>query len=222
MKVTKTVNYNYKLTKENLEKDIDSFINQARKGDFSWDSKYSGIGLKIIKQYFRILQEKFENNEFEECMYCYHKLILFLFDSSLGNDDADFGYEDLLAKISSNFDKFINNYFICLMKTCNISELSNRIAEYASKLQVYGFESDKDILLKSLNKEQLEELEQMLLIKVDGMTKKDGDKHEILYFLINLAGGQKNKDKYMQLVNKFEGILDNEEIEHLRWEYGKD
>ena len=65
MKVTKTIKYNYKLIEENLEKDIDSFINQARKGDFSWDSKYSGIGLKIIKQYFRILQEKFENNEFE-------------------------------------------------------------------------------------------------------------------------------------------------------------
>jgi len=112
MKLTRTVKYNYKLTEENLEKDIDKFIELARKGDYHMDKMYQNEGLKIIKQYFRILQEKFENNEFEECMYCYHKLILFLFDSSLGNDDADFGYEDLLAKISSNFDKFINNYFI--------------------------------------------------------------------------------------------------------------
>jgi len=221
MKVTKTVKYNYNLTEETLEKDIDKFINESRKGYFSRDSKHSSIGLRTIRQYFRILQEKFENNKLEECMYCYHKLILFLFDSSIGNDKTNFGYDDLLAKISNNFDKFIKNYFICLLKNCNIKELSEKIAEYASKLQEYEFESDKNILLKNLNEEQLKELEQRLLSKISGMTKKDEDKHDILYFLVELAGKQKDKNKCMQLINKFEGILDSEEIEYLRDEYEK-
>lgn len=219
MKVTKTVKYNYKLTKETLEKDIYSFINDARKGNFYLDYRHGSIGLRIIKQYFKILQQKFDNNELEECMHCYHKLILFIFDSSVGNDKADFSYEDLLAKISNNFDKFIDNYFTCLVKTCNPEELSNKIMEYASKLQEYGFKSDKKVLLKNLNKEQLEELEQKLLLKVKGMTKKDEDKQDILHFLINLAEKQKDKNKYMQLINKFEGILDDEEIGYLREKY---
>ena len=63
MKLTKTVKYNYKLTEETLEKDIDEFISHARKGEFSWDYKYEGIGLKIIKQYFNILKEKYKNQE---------------------------------------------------------------------------------------------------------------------------------------------------------------
>jgi len=222
MKVTKTVKYNYKLTEETLEKDIDEFINEARKGYFSLDSKHSSIGLRIIRQYFRILQEKFDNNELKEYMNCYHKLILFLFDSSTCNDEADFGYDDLLAKVSNNFDKFIYNYFICLLKTSNIEELSERIAEYVSKMREYGFESDKNILLEKLNKEQVKQLEERLLTKVKTMTKNDEDKHYILYFLIALAEKQKNKDKYMHLVSKFEGILDDEEIEYLREEYGED
>ncbi|MBI2672377.1 hypothetical protein HYX16_05570 [Candidatus Woesearchaeota archaeon] len=222
MKVTKTVKYNYKLTEEILERDIDEFINEARKGCFSWDSKHANIGLRIIRQYFRILQEKFDNNKLKECLQCYHKLILFLFDSSTGKDKADFDYEDLLAKVSNNFDKFINNYFICLVKTCNIEELSEKIAEYASKLQEYGFESDKNILLENLNEEQLKELGERLLTKLNGITKKDKDKHYILYFLLDLVEKRKDKDKYMQLVNKFEGILDNEEVKYLREEYGED
>ncbi|MFW6233337.1 MAG: hypothetical protein ACOC3Z_01600 [Nanoarchaeota archaeon] len=82
MKITKTVKYNYKLTEETLEKDIESFIEEARKGVFFWDYKNNSIGLKIIKHYFKLLQEKFEKEEYEECKICYGKLILFLIDSS--------------------------------------------------------------------------------------------------------------------------------------------
>jgi len=218
MKVTKSVKYNYTLTEEILEEDIDGFISDAREGDYSWDYKYGSIGLRITKQYFKILQGKFDNNELEECMQCYHKLILFLLNSSAGNDKANFGYEDLLARISNNFDEFINNYFTCLVKTCSLEELSNRIAEYASKLHEYGFESDKNVLFEKLSREQLKELEQKLLNKTGGMTKKEEDKHGILYFLIDIAKKQKDKDKYMQLISKFDGILDSE-IECLVEEY---
>ena len=117
MRFTKTVKYNYTLTEETLEKDIEGFIGKARRGNYSWDYKYDGEGLKIIKQYFRILNDKFKNEEYQECKVCYEKLILFLFDASSGKDKADFGYEDLLARITNDFDKYIKNYFICLFYT---------------------------------------------------------------------------------------------------------
>ena len=216
MKLTKTVKYNYKLTEETLEKDIDKFMSHARKGNFSWDYKYGGVGLKMIKQYFRILQEKFENKEYEECKICYEKLILFLFDASCGNDKADFGYEDLLAKITKEFDDYIKNYFICLVKTCNIGELAEMVSRYASHLNVYGFDSDTDILITRLNKEQFKDLEARMLAKTNSMIKKDQDKQDIVYFLMNIAEIQEDKEKYLLLCERFRDILNIEEFEYLK------
>ena len=50
---------------------MEVFIQEARKGRYSWDSKYGNEGLKIIKHYFKILKEKFKNNELKECKICY-------------------------------------------------------------------------------------------------------------------------------------------------------
>src|SRR3989339_654147 len=104
MKLIKTIKY--KLTEETLEKDIDKFIELAKKGNYHMDKMYDNEGLKIIKQYFRILQDKFKNNEFEECKRCYHKLIPFLLIASSGDTDL-FDYNDLLAKIKDDFDIYI-------------------------------------------------------------------------------------------------------------------
>lgn len=221
MKLTKKVKYHYKLTEETLEKDIDSFILESRKGKYSWDYKYNGEGLKIIKEYFKILKVKFENHEFQECKVCYEKLILFCIDSSVGNDKADFGYEDLLAKISSDFNSLVRNYFICLVKTCDNGELSDRIARYATKLEVYGFDSDKEVIIENLDELAMHNLEQRMLIKTEGMTKKDRDKQDILYFLIWLAEAKKDKQKYNNLCERFKGVLSDKEIVELKDEYGE-
>lgn len=220
MKLIKTIKY--QLTKETLEKDIEKFISYARRGDFSWDNKFENEGLKIIKQYFKILKEKFDNNELQECKICYEKLILFLFDASRGDDKANFDYTDLLFKISSNFDNYINNYFICLIKTCGINELSERVSNYAAKLKDYGFESDKKTLFKLVKKEEFAKLEELMLKKIENMTKKDEDKQGILFFLISLAEMQKDKIKYFDLCKKFKGILDDKDLECLKEEYIED
>src|SRR3989344_2374678 len=143
MKIKKVIKY--ELSKNSLEEDIDQFIEEAKLGNFAWDSKYENEGLKIIKAYFRMIQEKFNKNEYDECKNCYHKLILFLLDASRGDNNVDFGYEDLLAKRSDNFDKFIRNYFICLVKACESDELLEKVLEYATKIKEYGFDSDKEI-----------------------------------------------------------------------------
>src|SRR3989338_4287861 len=194
MKLTKTVKYNYKLTEETLEKDIDKFIELAKKGNFQMDRHYNGDGLKVIKQYFRILQEKFKNEEFEECKKCYHKLIIFCITASGGRHNNLFDYEDLLAKISKDFDSLVRNYFISLIKSSNIEELSEKVSEYSSILDIYGFDSDKEILLNSLSKEQLTQLEEKMLEKTQGTTKKDQDKQDIVYFLMSIAEVQEDKE----------------------------
>ncbi|MBS3099755.1 hypothetical protein J4463_00890 [Candidatus Pacearchaeota archaeon] len=218
MKIKKVVKYNYELTEETLEKDIDKFIQNAKKGDYHMDKMYGNEGLKIIKQYLKILNEKFKNNELEECKNCYHKLIPFLLISSSADGDL-FDYNDMLAMLSKDFDDYVRNYFICLVKTCSIDELADKISEYASSLDVYGFDSDKEIMLNNLNKEQLNQLEEKMLVKTHGMTKKDEKKHEIVYFLMEIAQIQNDKEKYLELCEKFKGVLDNKEYEYIKREY---
>jgi len=218
MKIKKVVKYNYELTEETLEKDIDKFIENAKKGDYHMDKMYGNEGLKIIKQYLKILNEKFKNNEFMECNDCYHKLIPFLLVSSSAEGDL-FDYNDMLAMLSRDFDDYVNNYFICLVKTCKMDELADKVSEYASNLNDYGFDSDKEILLNNLNKEQLNQLEEKMLAKTMDMKKKDMAKHEIIYFLMDLAQTQNNKSKYLILCEKFKGVLPDKEIEYIKKDY---
>ena len=218
MKIKKIVRYDYELEENSLEEDIDKFIKKAKKGDYHMDKMYGNEGLKIIKQYLRILQDKFKNDEFEECKTCYHKLIPFLLISSTGDTDL-FDYNDLLAKINSDFDIYIKNYFICLVKTCDIDELADKVSEYASSLDIYGFESDKEILLNNLSKEKLNQFEEKMLAKTQGMTKKDQDKQDAVYFLMGIAEVQEDKEKYLRLCEKFKGILNDKEFEYLKGEY---
>ena len=213
MKLTKTIKY--KLTEETLEKDIDKFIELAKKGNYHMDKMYDNEGLKIIKGYFKILQDKFKKNELDECKNCYHKLIPFLLIASSGNTDL-FDYNDLLAKIKDDFDIYIKNYFICLVKTCNIDELVDKVSEYASSLDIYGFDSDKEVLLDNLNKEQLNQIEEKMISKTIGMTNKDKKKHEIIYFLMDLAEVQEDKEKYLKLCERFRGVLKNSEVDYMR------
>lgn len=222
MKITKTVKYNFQLSEGTLEKDIDSFISKARNGDYSWNYKYNMEGLKIIKQYFKILQEKFDNSEFEECKNCYHKLILFLFAASSGRDDADFGYEDLLARTKLDWEKIIKNYILCLINTSDVGELSDKISQYVISLKEYGFDSDTKTLIEELDDQTLKSLEQKMLIKTEGVTKKDEDMHDIIYFLLGIAKEQKDKEKYLGLCEKFRGVLSDNEVDSLKREYDEE
>lgn len=218
MKIKKIVRYDYELTEETLERDIDKFIELAKKGNYHMDKMYGNEGLKIIKQYLRILNEKFKNNKLEECKNCYHKLIPFLLIASTGENDL-FDYDDLLAKINTDFDIYIKNYFICLVKTCDIDELADKVFEYTVSLDIYGFESDKEILLNNLSKEKLNQFEEKMLAKTQGMTKKDQDKQDAVYFLMGMTEVQEDKEKYLRLCEKFKGILNDKEFEYLKGEY---
>lgn len=81
------------------------------------------------------------------------------------------------------------------------------------------FDSDKDILLENLSKEQLSFLEERMLAKTVDMTKKDRDKHEIIYFLMSIAEAQGDKEKHMQLCERFRGILKDADVDYMKGEY---
>ena len=56
MKITKT----YSLSEKTLEKDIGKFMRDAKKGAYQYDYKYGQEGLKLIKAYFRMIEEEFK------------------------------------------------------------------------------------------------------------------------------------------------------------------
>ncbi len=61
-----------------------------------------------------------------------------------------------------------------------------------------------------------------MLIKTEGMTKKDHGKHDIIYFLMNIAETQEDKEKYLNLCKRFEGVLTDKEVEYLKSQYDED
>lgn len=54
MKIIKT----YTLSEKTLEKDIDKFIRDAKNGKYQYDYKDGQEGLKILKAYFRMIEQE--------------------------------------------------------------------------------------------------------------------------------------------------------------------
>ena len=112
MKITKS----YSLSEETLEKDIDKFIRIAKKGVYQYDYKYGQEGLKLIKAYFRMIEDEFKKQNFQVTKVCYKKLLFFL----LQREYNYFNYEDIMSKFNS--EKIVVKYFISLVKTCSVDE----------------------------------------------------------------------------------------------------
>jgi len=58
-----------------------------------------------------------------------------------------------------------------------------------------------------------------MLIKTEGMNKKDEIKKDILFFIIGIVRERRQKEKYLELCNRFNGILDKESMDYLISEY---
>ena len=153
MKVIKT----YALSEESIEKDIDNFIKEAKKGVFQYDYKYGQEGLKILKAYFRMLEAEFKQNNFTVARNCYKKLLSFL----LQKEYEYFNYEDIMSKFNS--EKIIGSYFTCLIKTCSVGELFQEYLEYLKIKEDYYFESADTVLLNELSEKDFNKF--ILLVK---------------------------------------------------------
>ena len=205
MKIVKT--YAYELSEKTLEKDIDKFIRDAKKGAYQFDYKYNQEGLKIIKAYFRMIEIEFKNKNCEVARTCYKKLMFFL----LPIDYNYFDYEDIVGKL--NFEKFIANYFICSVKLCSVEELFKEYSDYLKIKKEYYFEAAHKILFTNLTEDALRRFTSLVEKETGNVKEKDYAFYDYIYYLLDVAKFRKDKDTYGRLCEKYEKIVGEEQKE---------
>ena len=202
MKIVKK--YEYKLTEETLDKDIDKFIKEVRKGAFEWDYKHGMEGLRIIKQYFKITQEEFDKGNFSQCKDCYKKLLYILFEE--GYENSYFGYEDIVGRSNLDFEKIIKQYFICLIRLHSVNELFHEFIEYLKKKQAYYFEAAEKTIATELSDKDSTRFKELLLLEAEKIGKEDYELHDVLTFLLDIAK-KKDEKEFLELAQRFAPAL---------------
>jgi superfamily I DNA/RNA helicase len=214
MKIVKK--YEYKLTEETLDKDIDTFIKEARKGAFEWDHKYGMEGLRIIKQYFKLTQNEFDKGDFPLCKECYKKLLYLLFEE--GYENSYFGYEDIVGRSNLDFEKIIRQYFICLIRVHSVDEVFHEFIEYLKKKQDYYFEAAEKTITTDLRENDFTRFGELLLLEAGKIGKEDYELHDVLSFLLNIAK-KKDEKEFLELAQKFAPALGYESVKEFLEEY---
>jgi hypothetical protein len=196
----------YSLSEKTLEKDIDKFIRDAKRGVFNYDYQYGQEGLKIIKFYFRLVEEEFKKNNYLVARTCYKKLLFIL----LQREYDYFNYNDIMSKF--NAEKIIGLYFFCLVKTCNSEELFEEYLEYLKVKNDYYYESAEKTILEVLPyKEKLAFIKKVEK-KSKNVTERDYAFHDLIYLQLDIAKQKKDKKKYISLCQKFIKIVGPEQI----------
>ena len=205
MKIVKT--YAYQLSEKTLEKDIDKFIRDAKNGAYQFDYKYGQEGLKTIKAYFRMIEDAFKKQNYEVARICYKKLMFLLLQIEYNY----FDYEDIVGKL--NFEKFIANYFVCLIKLCSIEELFKEYLDYIKVKEEYYFESAHKILFTSLSEDAFKNFTILVEKEAENVKEKDYALYDLIYFLLDLAKFRKDRDTYNLLCEKYEKLVGEEQKE---------
>mgnify|MGYP001611996355 CR=1 FL=1 len=200
MKIKKT--YSYALTEETLEKDIDKFIRDAKHCAYQYDYKYQQEGLKLIRAYFRMIEDELKKQNYTVARNCYKKIIFLL----LQTEYDYFNYEDIVGKL--NFEKYMENYFTCLLKTCSIEELFQEYYEYCKINEVYGFESVHKTIIALLPEDGLNAFATAVTSAAEKVGEEDYGLHNLIYFLLDLAKHRNNRESYNTLCQHYEKIVD--------------
>ena len=194
----------YKLSEENLEKDINKFIRGAKNGEYQYDYKYGQEGLKLIKAYFRMIEEEFNKQNYQIARVCYKKLMFLLLQSEYNY----FNYEDIVGKL--NFDKFLANYFVCLIKHGNIEELFTEYLEYLKINEDYDFESVHKTIIGSMPENTLKIFISLVEKEAECIKEKDYAMYDLIYFLLDYSKLRKNKDEFDRICKKYSGFIDDD------------
>ncbi|MFH1432581.1 MAG: hypothetical protein ABIG84_05155 [archaeon] len=195
----------YALSEETLEKDIDKFILSAQNGEYNYDYKYGQEGLKLIKAYFRMIEDEFKKQNYTECQKCYKKLMFLLLQSEYNY----FDYEDIVGKL--NFEKLIKNYFLCLINIFSVEELFNEYVEFLKISEDYEFDSTHKTILSNLNEKQLEQFRELAEKKAETIKKGDYASYDIIYFILELAQLKNDPIQYNLFCKKYTHILSDDE-----------
>ena len=203
MKISK----NYSLSEKTLEKDIDKFIRDAKKGVYQYDYKYGQEGLKLIKAYFRMIEEEFKKQNFQVVRACYKRLLFFL----LQRDYEYFNYEDIMSKFNS--EKIVGFYFTSLVKTCSVDELFKEYLDYLKIKEDSYFKSADEIMLNELSSEDKLKFVRLVEKESENIKENDYAMHDLIYFQLDLAKEVKDRKKYDLLCEKFMKIVGSEQKE---------
>lgn len=209
MKIVKK--YEYKLTEKTLNEDIDTFIEEARNGDYQFDYKYGMEGLKIIKQYFKILKKEFDTENYELCRTCCKKLLLFLFEAS-GGEHNYFNYEDLLARTRLDFEEIVGKYISLLIKILSLDSFFEEYTIFMKGMEDYGFESINKTILEEFDETSLTKLEELLVGKLKSFKEEEYWKYDLAYLLLDIYKKLKLKEKYADACKTF-GYTSEEFVE---------
>lgn len=197
----------YSLSEETPEKDIDKFIADAKKGRYQYDHRYGMEGLKTIKAYFRMIEDEYKKQNYPAARACYKKLLFLLLQS----EHNYFGYEDIVGKM--NFEKFIGNYFTCLIKLCSAEELFKEYMEYLEVKADYDFESAHRTMLTGLSEHALSNFASLVTKEAGNVGEEDYALYDMIYFLLDLANFRKDKEAYYQLCEKYRKLVGDEQKE---------
>jgi hypothetical protein len=199
MRVTRK--YEYKLTEKSLSEDLDKFFEEARNGNYHFDHRYGMEGLRIIRQYFKLLNREFEEKNYVLCIECYKKLLLFLFEGSSENNYFD--YEDLLARTKLDFDDIVGRYIHLLIQNLPLDGFFQEYLIFVKGMQDYGFESIKETIFRELDEKSLLRLEELLTDKLKSFDKKEYWMYELVYLLLGIYKKLKLKEKYVAACKTF-------------------
>lgn len=214
MKIIKK--YEYKLSEKTLDKDIEKFIKHLKEGDYSWgdDDKE---GVKLTRAYFRMIEDEFKKQNFNIAKNCYQKLMFPL----LGEEGYGYFNMDIVGAL--NFEKFIGNYFICLIKLHTTEELFNEYIEYLKAKEDYYFETAETTIMEELSEEELAKFKKLLFLKVDTIKEDDYAMHDVLTFLLDITK-KKERDEttFMKLAVRFAPILGYADLKEFLEDYNNE
>jgi len=197
MKIIKT----YALNEKTLAKDIDKFIRDAKKGAYQYDYKDGQEGLKILKAYFRMIEQELKKGDYSEAILAYEKLFTFLFQREYDY----FNYEDIIGKF--NTEKLIGNYFFALIK--NKEDIFQKYLDYLKLTDEYYFESAHRTIIINLSESELVKFFDKIEERLKLVKSEEYCYYELADILVDYYKN-KDKDKHLELKEKYKEFLDND------------
>ena len=120
-----------------------------------------------------------------------------------------FDHEDIVGKL--DFEKFIVNYFICLIKLCSIEELFREYYEYLKIKEEYYFESVRKAFFTNLSEDTLKHFTKLVENGAENVREKDHAHYDYIYFPPDLAKFRKDRHTSNLLFKKYEKLVGEEQ-----------
>ena len=122
-----------------------------------------------------------------------------------------FDYEDIVGKL--NFEKFITNYFFCLIRLCSVEELFLEYTQYLNVKKEYDFEPAHETLISLLPKDELFKFKRLVESEAEKVKEKDYALYDLIYFLLDLAKYNKDRNQYYDICIKYKSLVGEEQKE---------